>query len=57
MGVPVPADVDGAVRRDLLAGDPADRSVAEGPPTGRDACGERAGAEVEETLRGLRYME
>lgn len=57
LGEPVPSDVDGDVRTDLLVGDPAERSVETGPSTGRDAGGRRAGAEVEETLRGLGYME
>jgi hypothetical protein len=57
MGVPVPADVDGDVRTDLLTGAPAARDVETGPPTGRAAGGREAGAEVEETLRDLGYME
>jgi hypothetical protein len=57
LGVPVPEDVDGEVRRDVLTGEPADRPVEHGPPTATGGGGRRAGAEVEETLRNLGYME
>ena len=57
LGAPVPEDVDGEVRFDVLAGDSADRGVERGPPTATDATGKRAGEEVEETLRELGYLE
>jgi len=57
LDAPVPEDVDGDVRFDVLAGDPADRSVERGPPTATGASGRGAGEEVEETLRELGYME
>jgi predicted AlkP superfamily phosphohydrolase/phosphomutase len=56
-GVPVPADVDGEVRFDVLAGDPAERTVEQGPPTATDATGAGAGEEVKQTLRELGYLE
>ncbi|WP_134670600.1 alkaline phosphatase family protein [Halorussus marinus] len=57
LGAPVPEDVDGDVRFDVLAGEPADRSIETGAPTAADAAGERAGEEVEDTLRELGYLE
>lgn len=57
LGVPVPSDADGDVRIDLLTGEPAARDVETGPPTASDAGGERAGDEVEETLRDLGYID
>ncbi|WP_132060795.1 alkaline phosphatase family protein [Halorussus amylolyticus] len=57
LGAPVPEDVDGEVRFDVLAGEAADREVEQGPPTATDATGERAGEEVEDTLRELGYLE
>ena len=56
LGAAVPADVDGEVRRDVLAGSAADRPVETGPATGAAAGGETAGREVEETLRDLGYI-
>jgi len=55
--VPVPADVDGDVRRDVLDGDAADRDVETGPPSAIGASDRGAGEEVEETLRELGYLE
>ena len=57
LGVPVPEDADGEVRRDVFAGGPAERDVEYGPPTATGGGGRGAGAEVEETLRNLGYME
>jgi predicted AlkP superfamily phosphohydrolase/phosphomutase len=57
LGEPVPEDVDGEVRFDVLAGEAAERDVEQGPPTATDAAGEQAGEEVEETLRELGYLE
>ena len=57
LGAPVPEDVDGDVRRDILSGEAAERGVETGPPTAKEARGVGAGAEVEETLRELGYME
>ncbi|PSP54488.1 hypothetical protein BRC82_09900 [Halobacteriales archaeon QS_1_67_19] len=57
LGAPVPADVDGEVRFDVLAGERADSEVEEGPPTATETAGRGAGEEVEETLRELGYME
>lgn len=57
LGEAVPEDVDGDVRFDVLEGEAGERSVEIGPPSGRDAGGERAGEEVEETLRNLGYVE
>jgi predicted AlkP superfamily phosphohydrolase/phosphomutase len=57
LGAPVPEDVDGQVRFDVLAGEAADRAVETGPPTATDAANRGAGEEVEETLRELGYME
>ncbi|USZ68048.1 alkaline phosphatase family protein [Halorussus salilacus] len=57
LGSPVPEDADGEVRFDALAGEATEREVAVGPPTATDAAGERAGEEVEETLRELGYLE
>jgi predicted AlkP superfamily phosphohydrolase/phosphomutase len=55
--VPVPEDVDGDVRTDVLDGDPADRDVEYGPPSAIGASDHGAGEEVEETLRELGYLE
>jgi len=57
LGAPVPEDVDGEVRFDVLTGEAAGRDVERGPPTATDAAGERAGEEVEATLRELGYLE
>lgn len=57
LSCPVPTDVDGDVRTDVLTGDVADRAVTEAAPTAKDPGGGRAGDEVEETLRSLGYME
>lgn len=57
LDVPVPEDVDGDVRLDLLAGEAADRDVRTGPPTGVDVDRGQVGDEVEDTLRNLGYME
>ncbi|WP_158055934.1 alkaline phosphatase family protein [Halorussus halophilus] len=57
LGAPVPEDVDGDVRRDVLTGEAADREVEQGPPTAKDARGVGAGEEVEDTLRELGYLE
>lgn len=53
----VPVDTDGEVRSDLLDGEAANRPVETGPPSATAAGGRRAGAEVEETLRDLGYVE
>jgi predicted AlkP superfamily phosphohydrolase/phosphomutase len=55
--VPVPNDVDGDVRRDVLDGDAAERDVETGPPSAIGASDRGAGEEVEETLRELGYLE
>jgi predicted AlkP superfamily phosphohydrolase/phosphomutase len=57
LGEAIPEDVDGEVRSDVLAGETAKREVEAGPPTATDTSGERAGEEVEETLRELGYLE
>ena len=57
LGAPVPKDVDGDVRLEVLNGEAVDREVETGPPTAIDAEGEQAGDEVKETLRELGYME
>lgn len=57
LGEPVPEDIDGEVRFDVLEGEADERDVEVGPPSATDAGGERAGAEVEETLRNLGYVE
>lgn len=57
LGEAVPEDVDGDVRFEVLDGEAAEREVEVGPPSEKDAGGERAGAEVEETLRSLGYVE
>jgi predicted AlkP superfamily phosphohydrolase/phosphomutase len=57
LGEAVPEDVDGEVRFDVLVGEAADREVEVGPPTATGTSGERAGEEVEETLRELGYLE
>ena len=57
LGVPVPEDVDGEVRTDVLAGAAADRSIEHGPPTATERGGEGAGDEVRETLEELGYLE
>ncbi|WP_306052634.1 alkaline phosphatase family protein [Natronococcus wangiae] len=57
LGAPVPKDVDGDVRFDVLAGAPANQSVERGPPTATETDGRDAGPEVEETLRDLGYLE
>ncbi|TMT87282.1 hypothetical protein E2L06_12085 [Haloterrigena sp. H1] len=56
-GAPVPKDVDGDVRFDVLTGKPAARSVDRGPPTATGTDRREVGPEVEETLRELGYME
>jgi len=57
LGAPIPEDVDGEVRFDVLAGESADRAVETGPPSAVDSGGRGAGREVEDTLRELGYME
>ena len=57
LDVPVPEDVDGDVRRDVLAGDAAERDVQTGPSSAIGASDRGAGEEVEETLRELGYLE
>jgi predicted AlkP superfamily phosphohydrolase/phosphomutase len=57
LDVPVPEDVDGEVRTDVLAGEAVERPVVTGPPTSTGANGAAAGDEVEETLRNLGYIE
>ncbi|WP_339102615.1 alkaline phosphatase family protein [Haloterrigena salinisoli] len=57
LGVPVPEDVDGDVRFDVLTGEPAEQSIERGPPTATVTRRRGAGEEVEETLRELGYME
>lgn len=59
LDVPVPADVDGDVRSDVLSAEHAERPVETGPPTstdGREGARE-PDADVQETLRELGYME
>lgn len=57
LGAPVPEDVDGDVRFDVLVGEPAQRDVERGAPTAVGTGKRSAGREVEETLRELGYME
>jgi predicted AlkP superfamily phosphohydrolase/phosphomutase len=57
LDVPVPSDVDGSVRTDVLTGDAAARDVATGEPTAIGASDQGAGEEVEDTLRELGYLE
>lgn len=57
LGAPVPEDVDGDVRFDVLVGEPARRDVEKGEPTAVGTGEHGAGREVEETLRELGYME
>ena len=57
LDVPVPEDVDGDVRTDVLDGEPTDREVEHGPPSAIGASDRGAGEEVEETLRELGYLE
>jgi predicted AlkP superfamily phosphohydrolase/phosphomutase len=56
LDVPVPEDIDGDVRTDVLTGEPADRTVEWGPPTATERERQGAGEEVEEMLRELGYM-
>lgn len=57
LGEPVPEDVDGSVRRDVLDDDGAAREVESGPPTAVSPGGREAGEEIEATLRELGYLE
>lgn len=57
LGAPVPEDIDGDVRFDVLVGEPAQRDVENGSPTAVGTGDRGAGREVEETLRELGYIE
>jgi predicted AlkP superfamily phosphohydrolase/phosphomutase len=54
---PVPKDMDGDVRFDLLTGPAVDRDVTVGAPTATAHDGTQADRDVEDTLRELGYLE